>query len=105
MLWWLIIGHFVIDYPLQGDTTAREKNYKSTTELQKYVPWYYWMLAHSLMHGGFVSLVTGSFWLGFFETVVHFLTDLGKCANIYSIHTDQLIHLACKIIWVYIYYA
>lgn len=99
MLWWLIVAHFVIDYPLQGDTTAREKNINSTTELQKLVPWYYWMTAHALMHGGAVALITGIPILGYSEALMHFLIDFGKCENAYNIHVDQMLHLLCKVAW------
>jgi hypothetical protein len=33
------------------------------------------------------------------ETVVHWLIDLGKCEKWYGIHTDQALHVACKLLW------
>jgi hypothetical protein len=99
LAFWLLVAHFVADYPLQGDTTAREKNRHSTTGLQGFVPWYYWLTAHALMHGGAVALVTGSVGLGVAETVAHWLIDFGKCERWYSIHADQALHLGCKVVW------
>ncbi len=103
LFWWMVVAHFALDYPLQGDTTAREKNRHSTTALQGFVPWYYWMAAHALMQGGAVACITGSVPLGVAETVAHFLIDFGKCDNWYSIHVDQALHMACKVVWVAIH--
>jgi hypothetical protein len=100
MAWWLLVAHFVFDYPLQGDTTAREKNPNSTTDLQRFVPWYYWMAAHALQHGAAVAFVTGSIVLGIGETVAHFFIDLAKCEGRFTIHVDQALHLYCKGCWV-----
>jgi hypothetical protein len=99
LAFWLLVAHFVADYPLQGDTTAREKSRHSSTDLQKHVPWYYWLTAHALMHGGAVALVTGSVWLGLAETACHWLIDFGKCERWFSIHADQALHIACKAVW------
>lgn len=96
---WLVVAHFAFDYPLQGDTTAREKNRHSDTPLQVAVPWFYWMAAHALCHGGAVAAVTGSVRLGCAETVAHFAIDFGKCERWFSIHVDQALHLACKALW------
>lgn len=101
MFWYLIAGHFIVDYPLQGDTTAREKNRHSITDLQKCVPWFYWMFAHSIMHGLIVNIVTGSFLCGALETIFHFMIDFGKCEKWFNIHVDQALHISCKIIWYY----
>lgn len=99
LVFWLLVAHFVCDYPLQGDTTAREKNRHSDTPLQGFVPWPYWLTAHALMHGGAVALVTGSVVLGMAETACHWVIDFGKCEKWYSIHADQALHLACKVVW------
>lgn len=95
----MMVAHAAIDFPLQGDTTAINKNPNSNTELQKHVPWYYWMFAHALMHGGAVAYLTNSVFLGLCETVAHFLIDYNKCQGKYSIHVDQLLHVLCKCLW------
>lgn len=106
LLFWLVAAHFVLDYPLQGDTTAREKNPNSTTELQKHVPWYYWMAAHAFSHGAAVAFITGHTLLGCLETILHFAIDYGKCRNMFGIHQDQILHLACKGLWlIWVIYA
>jgi hypothetical protein len=102
VLFWLVIGHFVMDFALQGNTIANQKSPLPGARdeaLAKAVPWPYWMTAHALMHGGTVTLVTGSLLLGVFETGVHWVTDLAKCHRKIDIHTDQAIHVACKVVW------
>ena len=99
-LFWLTVAHFALDYPLQGDTTAREKNRHSDTPLQSFVPWFYWLTAHALCHAGAVSFVTGSVALGLCEFAAHWAIDFGKCERWYSIHVDQALHMGCKLGWV-----
>jgi hypothetical protein len=92
----LIIGHCVADYPLQGDFLARGKNYKTA------FPGMHWtaiMSVHAALQAGSVWLLTGSPVLGGCEFVCHWLTDYAKCADRISFNTDQLVHLACKLLW------
>lgn len=103
VLFLLIVAHSAFDYALQGDTVAVNKNPNAKTELQKHVPWYYWMLSHAFMHGGAVALITNSVWLGIAETVAHFFIDYGKCLKKYGILGDQLLHIACKTTWLIIW--
>ncbi len=103
VFFYLLVGHALADYALQGDSMAINKNRHAKTELQKHVPWYYWMSAHALIHGGAVTLITQSLWLGLAETFCHFLIDYGKCNRLFNINIDQLLHLACKISWFLIY--
>ncbi len=103
LFFYLLVVHAILDFPLQGDSVAVNKNPNANTELQKHVPWYYWILSHALAHGGGVAFITGSVLLGFFETVCHFLIDYGKCNKKYSIHGDQVLHILCKITWIIIW--
>lgn len=97
-VFWLVVGHFICDYILQGDTVAREKNPLSATELQAAVPWFYWMTAHSLAHGAVVAVVMGSPVWGLAEAVTHFTIDYLKCRKFISIHEDQALHLVVKMV-------
>lgn len=96
MIFWLIVGHALADYPLQGEFLAIAKN--PDTEIGS-VFWPHALFAHSMIHAGFVAIVTGSILLGIAEAIVHGLTDLAKCGGKLTIHGDQLIHLLCKVIW------
>lgn len=100
LIFYLIVAHALLDFPLQGDVVAINKSPKAKTELQKHVPWYYWMSSHALVHGGAVAFITNSVWLGLAETLCHFTIDYHKCQHRYTIHIDQLLHVVCKMIWI-----
>ena len=85
---------------LQSDTMARAKDRhggfgKSLGE--NFPPWYYWLGAHALVHGGAVFLITGSALLGFIEVVAHTAIDSAKCERWITFHQDQALHVLCKI--------
>lgn len=102
---YLLVGHFLCDFALQSETMAIEKNPKSSTALQKAVPWYHWLTAHAFIHGGAVALITGNIWFGLVEILHHWLTDWGKVNGKYSILLDQILHIvakfafACLLMW------
>jgi hypothetical protein len=104
VLFLMIAAHAALDYALQGDTVAINKNPNANTPLQKHVPWYYWLASHALVHGGAVALITGSAGLGVAETAAHFAIDYGKCSGKYSIHIDQLLHMVCKLVWLLVWF-
>jgi hypothetical protein len=89
----LLIGHALADYPLQGDFLARAKNASNPVPG---VPWYQALGAHALIHGGAVWLVTGVWWLGAMEVVVHALIDHAKCTGRITFNIDQGLHVVCK---------
>jgi Protein of unknown function (DUF3307) len=95
----LLVGHAICDYPLQAGPMATEKCRRSASPLQRTVPWYYWLSAHAVIHGGAVYLITGSLFLGLAETVIHWLIDFGKCEDWFGIHVDQALHVGCKVLW------
>jgi hypothetical protein len=107
LLFFLIAAHALMDYSLQNDSMAVCKCPKANTPLAASVPWYYWLTAHALLHGGAVGVIFR--WMGFdwnvvaalatAETVIHWFVDLGKCEKLYSLHVDQSIHIICKIAW------
>src|SRR5574341_1932246 len=92
----LIVGHAVCDYPLQGDFLAKGKNHRNPIPG---VPWWQCLLAHSVIHGGMVGLITGSVWLGLAEFLFHALIDFGKSHGAYGFSVDQWLHLGCKVLW------
>lgn len=96
MLLMLFVGHAVADYALQSDFIAQAKN--RHTQLGAMF-WKHVLPAHSLIHGGFVAIITGYWWLGLLETIIHFVTDYLKCENKISLNTDQFVHYGCKVVW------
>lgn len=102
LLFALFIGHALADFPLQGDFIARGKNrHNAPTNVpigQKPVNvWVHCLTAHALIHAGFVWAITGCVWLGVIEMVLHWMIDFAKCENWTNPHTDQLLHIACKV--------
>ena len=92
----LLLGHFVADFPLQGDKMAVEKCPGKDVTLN----WRWWLSAHAGTHGFFVALLTGIPALGVAEMVCHFLIDFGKCRFGYKLIIDQILHWGCKLVWV-----
>lgn len=92
----LVFAHAVADYPLQGDFLARAKN--RTAAIPGF-PWWQALGAHSIIHAGFVGIITGNIWLSCAEAIAHFITDDLKCRGKIDLNTDQAIHIVCKAIW------
>ena len=91
----LALGHFVADFPLQGDRMAVEKCPGRDITLN----WRWWITAHAATHGFMVSLLTGVPLLGLAEMGTHLLIDYGKTRLRYSLLLDQVMHLICKVVW------
>lgn len=92
----LLIGHFLADYPLQGDFLSKAKNHKNPLPS---VPWYQALFAHSALQAGAVWLITGSYWFAGAELVLHFLIDWMKSEGILTFNQDQAAHVLCKVIY------
>lgn len=98
LLWWLVVGHVVMDYWAQSDALAVAKNRHRNKN--PYFPWQYALTAHAIMHGAAVAYLTQSIALGLIETAAHWLIDCGKNEDYYNIHVDQALHLLCKVAYV-----
>lgn len=96
MLFLLLAGHALCDYPLQGDFLAKAKNRANPISG---VPWWHGLFPHALIHGGMVAIVTGIWWLGVAEFVIHAATDDAKCTGKIGFDADQAIHVGCKLAW------
>ena len=92
----LIAGHYIADYPLQGDFLAKAKN---RTAPIPGVPWQQALTAHVAMHGAMVAFITGVWWLFFAEAVAHWMIDDAKCRGWISFNKDQALHMVCKAVW------
>lgn len=108
MLFYLLAGHALMDYALQGDAMAVCKCKGAKHPAADAVPWYYWLTAHTLLHGATVAVVVRwygygeqvAIGLGLTETVIHWVIDYGKCSGWFGIHLDQFFHVLCKVAWV-----
>jgi hypothetical protein len=95
----LLAAHALCDFALQPEAMGRGKcrsRAAADPDIPGYPQWYYWLIAHSLVHGGAVYLVTGLWWLGALETVLHAILDHLKCEGRITVHQDQLGHVLCK---------
>ena len=103
----LLMGHAVADFALQTEWIANNKSRHAIPkgyDPEKHGPmqtiWPYVLTSHALIHGLMVYLVTQNILLGFFETISHWAIDFGKCEKWYGIHTDQWLHIGCKLLWI-----
>ena len=94
---WMLIGHALADYPLQGDWLAKAKN-PTLEPVPGESIWFLALLSHSAIHAGFVAVATGSWQLASFELVAHFFIDLAKCFKKISYNHDQVLHIWCKVL-------
>ena len=103
----LLIGHALVDFALQPTSMALGKNRNRKLDDSPYghdyfPNWAYWLSAHAFIHGGAVWLITGNIYLGLIEIILHWIIDFAKCENWTNIHVDQILHLVCKVIYLFI---
>jgi hypothetical protein len=99
LTFWLMVGHSLADYPLQGDFLAKAKDPDGPFASDYHIP--AWAsLSHAAIHAGFVTFITGSLLLGALELVAHWGIDMAKCMKLISFNTDQWLHTACKLFYV-----
>lgn len=96
ILFALIVGHMLADFPLQGDYLAKAK--ARATEFPG-VPWYYALFAHSMIHAGIVAIITGSMMCALLELALHACIDFAKNEGEFDFMQDQMAHLVCKVGW------
>lgn len=105
MLFLLLSGHGLADFALQSDKMGflkRRSNMPQTDVPYGERPvttWFYWLSAHSLIHGGLVAAITGDVRLGLAEAVCHGLLDFARGERMTSVHFDQAGHILCKVAW------
>lgn len=102
MMWeslvWMLIGHAVADYPLQGDWLSKAKN-PSLQLVPGETIWPLALLSHAAIHAGAVQLITGSWLISLLEFVAHAAIDYHKCRGWFGYNLDQSLHIACKFMW------
>jgi hypothetical protein len=97
ILFFLLVGHFLADYPLQNDYLASAKN--PTLPQGQGGVWKWALTGHSMIHAGFVAIFTHSILLGVFEAITHAIIDYLKCRKLLSYHQDQWLHVSLKVVW------
>ena len=96
ILWWLLVGHAVADYPLQGDFLAKGKNHRAPLPG---IPWWQCLTAHALIHSGAVLLIGHNLPLAIAEFVCHWSIDWAKSEGAFGFNVDQALHVGCKLLW------
>lgn len=90
---YLVIGHYLADFGLQNDFTAKFKSPGSSPF------WFHVMISHCAIQALPVMLVTGMWQLALAEFAAHLLIDVCKCNGMLTFNEDQLLHLMCKVVW------
>lgn len=88
---WLIMGHFLFDFPLQNDFLAIKK--KPIINRQRNPIWVWCLSAHSILHAIPVMWLTGKVELALVVIVTHFAIDYIKCKEWITFQVDQMLHL------------
>lgn len=92
----LIIGHFIADFPLQGDFLAKAKNHVNPIAGVNPI---FCLLAHSAIQAGMVWYITGYGPLALVEFFLHAAIDYNKSENNIDFSSDQILHILCKIVY------
>jgi hypothetical protein len=105
-----LIGHALGDFPLQGDFIARFKNRHVPIPDDPYfdVPanvWVYCLSAHALIHAGLVWAITANPIIAAIELVSHWFIDFFKGDGFTNFHTDQFLHVVCKLAYIALIWA
>ena len=101
VLFLLIVAHAVCDFVLQPEAMAMGKSRTDARHQNEgFPPWYIWLSAHALTHGGAVFLITQSLSLGIVEVLIHMAIDWLKCEDKIGFHLDQGLHLLTKLVYI-----
>ena len=108
LLFALVIGHMLGDFPLQGQFLALGK-VRSYWTTAKAPPagrgmWLYCLTAHSLIQAGIVWCITDHVGLALAELVLHWITDHGKGEGRIGFAIDQAAHLLAKVVFAVLFY-
>jgi hypothetical protein len=99
---YMLAGHALADYPLQGDWLSKAKSHKLDLVPGETI-WPLALLSHSMIHALAVFLATNSMFLATAEFIAHTIIDHAKCDGRISYNTDQYLHIGCKFVWVALY--
>jgi hypothetical protein len=97
LLFALLIGHALCDYPLQGDFVGKFKSHKVASPVPGTTIWPHLLTAHALIHAGMVWAITQSPTMAVLEFVLHWGIDFAKSHGWTNFHHDQGLHVLCKV--------
>lgn len=98
LLFELVAAHLIADFVLQPTPMGHGKSrHRNVDQGDGFPHWGYWLGAHGATHGLAVATITGVWWLGAAEVGAHCIIDFLKCERLIGFHSDQMLHLACKL--------
>lgn len=107
LMFWLLVIHALADFPLQSEwmvmSKVRGSKHPDSSSRRPDLIWIHVLSSHAMVHGGGVALITQNIWLGFAEFVAHWIIDFLKGEGVYGFHTDQFLHITCKVAWACIF--
>ena len=104
----LLLAHVLTDYALQSDSMAERKNRRMAPAFlpsgaSRKPVWPYYLTAHAFLQAGGVALVMNNPWFAVAEFGLHWIIDFAKCESWINFHTDQCLHILCKIAYVAVF--
>jgi len=102
IIFWLMVAHFIADYPLQTSEMGKYKNKRNQpippdSKAKPVKVWFAYLTSHAFVHAGLSALVVGVPF-GFLIGLVHWIQDYYKCKIQYSPNIDQIIHITILVI-------
>jgi len=102
IVFWLLVAHFIADYPLQTAEMGKYKNPRNQPvppdiKAKPVRVWFAYLTSHAFVHAGLSALVVGVL-LGVLIGLIHWIQDYLKCKIQYSPNLDQIIHISILII-------
>lgn len=92
----LLLGHAFADSLLQPPGLSQGKRSSRASERWRS------LAAHGAIHGFFVAIILSPL-LGLAEMIAHAMIDRSKGRGMISNEIDQILHVACKCIWLGLY--
>lgn len=111
LLWALVLGHALGDFPLQGDFLAvgkdRHADLSAITGGKEWPRgmWFFCLTIHCCVHAAMVWLITGSVIVSMIEFLLHWTIDFVKNEGMTGFYTDQILHVVCKAVYVGLFLA
>jgi hypothetical protein len=87
----LLFWHALADFPLQGELSRMKRPDGGYT-------WQIALFWHAFIHAGGVLAITGNIYAALFELLSHGTIDYFKCRGKFDNWTDQLLHVATKLV-------
>ena len=94
LAFYLVAGHALGDRGLQPSNLSSGKRRDLNPGT-----WWQYLLAHGLIHGLIVAVITHIWILGVLETWAHMEIDRAKGRGKITNMTDQILHMVCKLVW------